>query len=270
MYVVGTEHILIGLVREGDGVAARVLEHLGVSLGRLHEELARQVLTRLQGQQPGGALLSPEFLMATDGEDLRLFLSSDAKKALEAALLAAQELNPKLGLLDFIDTEHLLLGLLRKGAADSAVRLLKGLGVAPEQVRKEVMNYLGVTPSIMPAPVHAPETPKTAAKPSAYAQALALGIRVFEQSNSFPAEDICSLTADLLRASRAVCVHLLLPDNRKVNPRPDDRPNGEAAREIMRTLALLDLAAGYGYLAEDEASRLKTEYGELLNACTGS
>ena len=129
MNVVGTEHILVGLIREGEGVAARVLERLGVDLRRVRTELDRQV----------GTSEHPE-----TGSH-RLTLSPKAKKALECALQEARELNPKLGLQDFVDTEHILLGLIREGVSSGskAVRLLGGLGVDPERVRREILNYVG-------------------------------------------------------------------------------------------------------------------------------
>jgi ATP-dependent Clp protease ATP-binding subunit ClpC len=145
MNVVGTEHLLLGLVREGEGVAARVLERLGVSLGRVRSELSRQM-----GATETHAVGST-----------RLTLSPKAKKALEFALQEARELNPKLGLLDFVDTEHLLLGLIREGnsSGSKAVRLLEGLGVDLERVRKEVMQYLGGTPSATPTTRQRSSTP---------------------------------------------------------------------------------------------------------------
>lgn len=143
MNVVGTEHLLLGLVREGEGVAARVLERLGVSLGRVRSELTRQL-----GTPEGHAVGST-----------RLTLSPKAKKALEYALQEARELNPKLGLLDFVDTEHLLLGLIHEGSGCKGVRLLEGLGVDIERVRKEVMNYLGGTPTAVPTTRQRSSTP---------------------------------------------------------------------------------------------------------------
>lgn len=126
--VVGTEHILLGLLREDEGVAARVLERLGVSLGRLHSELKQQ-----SGASEGDAVGST-----------RLTLSPKAKIALENALKEARELNPRLGLLDYVDTEHLLLGLIRDNSseANTAVRLLESLGVERERLRKEILDYL--------------------------------------------------------------------------------------------------------------------------------
>jgi ATP-dependent Clp protease ATP-binding subunit ClpC len=123
---VGTEHVLLGLIREQDGVAARVLERLGVSLGRAQNEIRRQMDlmdTRTPGQ--GSRSWSP-----------------GARRVLELALDEARELNPKLGLPNFVDTEHLLLGLVRE-TDSTAVRVLRALGVDLEQVRREVIKLLG-------------------------------------------------------------------------------------------------------------------------------
>ena len=129
--MVGTEHILLGLVREGEGIAARVLERLGVSLGRVRSEVHKQLgihENRISTQVP--ASMSPK-----------------AKHALELALEEARELNPKLGLPHYVDTEHLLLGLIREGEGQAA-RVLKALGVDLDRVRKEVISQLGGSPTL--------------------------------------------------------------------------------------------------------------------------
>ena len=138
MSVVGTEHLLLGLVREGEGVAPRVLERLGVSLGRVRSELNRQL----------GSLETPPTTQQN-----KLSLSPKARKALEQAMDEARELNPKLGLLDFVDTEHILLGLIRdgSGSVNKAVRLLEGLGVDIDRLRKEVINFLGGSSTAAPS-----------------------------------------------------------------------------------------------------------------------
>ncbi len=131
---VGTEHVLLGLIREQDGVAARVLERLGVSLGRAQNEIRRQMEmmdTRAPGQ--GSRSWSP-----------------GARRVLELALDEARELNPKLGLPNFVDTEHLLLGLVRE-TDSTAVRVLRALGVDLEQVRREVIKLLGGAAAVAPA-----------------------------------------------------------------------------------------------------------------------
>ncbi len=131
---VGTEHVLLGLIREQDGVAARVLDRLGVSLGRAQNEIRRQMEmmdTRAPGQ--GSRSWSP-----------------GARRVLELALDEARELNPKLGLPNFVDTEHLLLGLVRE-TDSTAVRVLRALGVELEAVRREVIKLLGGAAAVTPA-----------------------------------------------------------------------------------------------------------------------
>ena len=130
---VGSEHVLLGLIREQDGVAARVLERLGVSLGRAQNEIRRQM----------------EFMdTRTPAQGSRSW-SAGARRVLEVALDEARELNPKLGLPNFVDTEHLLLGLVRE--TDSmAVRVLRALGVDLDQVRREVVKLLGGSAAVAP------------------------------------------------------------------------------------------------------------------------
>jgi ATP-dependent Clp protease ATP-binding subunit ClpC len=139
---VGTEHVLLGLIREQDGVAARVLERLGVSLGRAQNEIRRQMEmtdTRAPGQ--GSRSWSP-----------------GARRVLELALDEARELNPKLGLPNFVDTEHLLLGLVRE-TDSTAVRVLRALGVELETVRREVIKLLGGGATVAPAARSRSSTP---------------------------------------------------------------------------------------------------------------
>ena len=130
---VGTEHVLLGLIREQDGVAARVLERLGVSLGRAQNEIRRQ-MEMMDTRAPGEGSRS---------------WSPGARRVLELALDEARELNPKLGLPNFVDTEHLLLGLVRE-ADSTAVRVLRALGVDLDQVRREVIKLLGGAAAVTP------------------------------------------------------------------------------------------------------------------------
>jgi len=123
---VGTEHVLLGLIREQEGVAARVLERLGVSLGRAQNEIRRQ-MDLTENRSPGQTQRS---------------WSAGARRVLELALGEARELNPKLGLPNFVDTEHLLLGLIRESDS-TAARVLRALGVDLKQVRREVITLLG-------------------------------------------------------------------------------------------------------------------------------
>ena len=139
---VGTEHVLLGLIREQDGVAARVLERLGVSLGRAQNEIRRQ-MEMMETRAPAQASRS---------------WSAGARRVLELALDEARELNPKLGLPNFVDTEHLLLGLVRE-TDSTAVRVLKALGVDLDQVRREVIKLLGGAASVAPASRSRSSTP---------------------------------------------------------------------------------------------------------------
>ena len=112
---VSTEHLLLGLVRESDSVAARVLEKLGVSLSRIRQEVEKQL--------PRGD--------ARPSQDMTL--TPRAKRVIDLAYDEARNLNN-----NYIGTEHLLLGLIREGDG-LAGRVLAKLGVELEKARKEVM-----------------------------------------------------------------------------------------------------------------------------------
>ncbi|MDI6736413.1 MAG: ATP-dependent Clp protease ATP-binding subunit [bacterium] len=121
----GTEHILLALVREGEGVAAEVLNSLGVSLEAIRIEIEKQV-------PPGGNLL-------TIGD---VPFTPHSKKVLELAVEEAKALHH-----NYIGTEHLLLGLIREGESVGA-RVLTALGVNLNQVRDGVIKLLsGAIPS---------------------------------------------------------------------------------------------------------------------------
>jgi hypothetical protein len=115
---IGTEHILLGLVREGDGVAAKALGSLGISL----ETLRRQV-EEIIGRGP----------QAPSGH---ISFTPRGKKVLELALLEASELNH-----GYIGTEHILLGLVREGDGVAA-QVLVGLGADADRVRQQVIQLL--------------------------------------------------------------------------------------------------------------------------------
>jgi ATP-dependent Clp protease ATP-binding subunit ClpC len=113
---VSTEHLLLGLVRENDSVAARILDRMGVSLGRIRSEIERNV-TRGDGRL---------------GQDFQL--TPRAKRVIDLAYDEARNLNH-----NYIGTEHLLLGLIREGEG-LAGRVLQKLGVDLERTRREVMS----------------------------------------------------------------------------------------------------------------------------------
>ncbi|MFN8139400.1 MAG: ATP-dependent Clp protease ATP-binding subunit [Fimbriimonadales bacterium] len=113
---VSTEHLLLGLVREQDSVAARVLDKLGVSLQRVRGEVERQ-LPRGDAKPAQEMTLTPR-----------------AKRVIDLAYDEARTLNN-----NYIGTEHLLLGLIREGDG-LAGRVLAKLGVDLERARREVMS----------------------------------------------------------------------------------------------------------------------------------
>ena len=115
---VGTEHILLGLLHEGEGVAARALESLGIN-----REAVRQRVEQLigEGQQaPGGHIL----------------FTPRAKKVLELSLREAMALGH-----NYVGTEHILLAMLREGDSVAA-QALTGLGIGHAQVRERVLGLL--------------------------------------------------------------------------------------------------------------------------------
>ena len=117
---IGTEHILLGLIREGEGVAAAVLQKLEVSLENIRLEIEKLV-------QPG-----PTTQIIGD-----IPFTPRAKKALELAAEEARSLGH-----NYIGTEHLLLGLIREGEG-IASQVLLNLGMDLNSVRNEVMSLLG-------------------------------------------------------------------------------------------------------------------------------
>ncbi len=117
---IGTEHILLGLVKEGSGVGANVLKNLDVDIKKLRLEVEKLVKS------------GPD--MVTMG---KLPHTPRAKKVIEYAIEEARALNH-----NYIGTEHILLGLLRE-TEGVAAQVLMNLGLRLEDVRQEVLNLLG-------------------------------------------------------------------------------------------------------------------------------
>jgi ATP-dependent Clp protease ATP-binding subunit ClpC len=116
----GTEHILLGLVQEGSGVAANVLKNMGIDLTKIRSEVEKIVKT------------GPS--MVTMGQ---LPFTPRAKKVLELSMEEAGNLGH-----NYIGTEHLLLGLIKENEGIAA-QVLMNLGVKLEDVREEVLDFLG-------------------------------------------------------------------------------------------------------------------------------
>jgi len=126
---IGTEHVLLGLIKEGEGVAAAVLQNLGLGLESIRLEVEKLV-------QPG-----PPTVVSGD-----IPFTPKAKKVIELATDEARNLGH-----NYIGTEHLLLGLIREGEG-VASQVLTNLGLDLNKVRQEVMSLLGAsTPGYSPA-----------------------------------------------------------------------------------------------------------------------
>ncbi len=117
---IGTEHILLGLIQEGSGVAANVLKNMDLELRKIRMEVEKLVTNTSNVLQMGQLPFTPR-----------------AKKVLELALEEANNLGH-----NYIGTEHLLLGLLRENES-VASQVLMNLGLKLEEVREEVLEFLG-------------------------------------------------------------------------------------------------------------------------------
>src|SRR6476660_7812474 len=124
---IGTEHLLLGLVREGEGVAARVLENMNVELAKVRTAV--------------------EFLIGRGDRPVvgEVGLTPRAKRVIELAIDEARRLGH-----NYIGTEHLLLGLVREGEGIAA-GVLESLGVNLDKVRHEVIRVLSQSSSAGPA-----------------------------------------------------------------------------------------------------------------------
>ena len=135
---IGTEHILLGLIREGQGVAGRALESLGISLDAVRQQV-EQIIGRGQQAPSGHIPFTPR-----------------AKKVLELSLREAQQLGH-----NYIGTEHILLGLIREGSGVAAQVLVR-LGADLNRARQQVVQLLhgrageDVTGEDFPLPDDAP------------------------------------------------------------------------------------------------------------------
>jgi ATP-dependent Clp protease ATP-binding subunit ClpC len=120
---IGTEHILLGLVKEGSGVAASVLKNLDIDLRKIRLEVEKIVMSGPDMVRMGKLPQTPK-----------------AKKVIEFAIEEARRLTH-----NYVGTEHMLLGLLREQEGVAA-QVLMNLGLKLEYVRQEVLNLLGHNP----------------------------------------------------------------------------------------------------------------------------
>jgi len=120
---IGTEHILLGLIREGEGIAAKALIALGLGLEKIQDEV-ESLIGRGQ-EQPTNIAYTPR-----------------AKKVIELSMDEARKLGHT-----YVGTEHILLGLIREGEGVAA-RVLNNLGVSLNKARQQVLQLLGSSESV--------------------------------------------------------------------------------------------------------------------------
>lgn len=122
---IGTEHILLGLIREGEGIAAKALIALGLGLEKIQDEV-ESLIGRGQ-EQPTNIAYTPR-----------------AKKVIELSMDEARKLGHT-----YVGTEHILLGLIREGEGVAA-RVLNNLGVSLNKARQQVLQLLGSSEVVSP------------------------------------------------------------------------------------------------------------------------
>jgi ATP-dependent Clp protease ATP-binding subunit ClpC len=136
---IGTEHILLGLVREGEGIAARALESAGIGLDAVRQQV-EEIIGRGQEPPSGNVPFTPQ-----------------AKKVLELSLRESRRLGH-----NYIGTEHILLGLIREGNGVAGQVLVK-LGADLKRLRQQVIQLLAEPPAEEPG--HPAEEPGHPAPP---------------------------------------------------------------------------------------------------------
>ena len=190
---IGTEHILLGLVKEGSGVGANVLKNLSIDLRKVRLEVEKLVKS------------GPE--MVTMG---KLPQTPRAKKVIEYAIEEARNLNH-----NYVGTEHLLLGLLREQDGVAA-QVLLNLGLKLEEVREEVLNLLGASgdseqenapqAAEAPGPEAAEATPGTARRGKSKTPALdSFGRDLTELARNGELDPVIGRSQEIERLVQVLC-----------------------------------------------------------------
>lgn len=115
---IGTEHILLGLIREGEGIAAKALQALNLDMDKIQKEVETLIGKGTEGTQ-------------------NIHYTPRAKKVIELSMDEARKLGHT-----YVGTEHILLGLIREGEGVAA-RVLNNLGVSLNKARQQVLQLLG-------------------------------------------------------------------------------------------------------------------------------
>lgn len=127
---VGTEHILLGLIEEGSGVASNVLRNAGIKLDEIRESVKNRLI------------VGPEMVSLTSSLIHKLPFTINANKVLDEAVEASRDMNHS-----YVGTEHILLGILRVEGCIAA-EVLANAKVTVEEIRDEIVNLLGLGPEL--------------------------------------------------------------------------------------------------------------------------
>src|SRR3970282_628655 len=226
---IGTEHILLGLVREGDGVAAKVLANLGVELNKVRSAV--------------------EFIIGRGARTVlgEIGLTPRAKKVIELAVDEARRLNHS-----YIGTEHLLLGLVREGEGIAA-GVLESLGVNLERVRAETTRILSQSAPQAASAGGARQASRTPTVDQ-------LGIDLTQAARNNQLDPVIGRSNELERVVQ------ILSRRTKNNPVLIGEPGvGKTAIPELLTLDIGSLVAGTKYRGEFE-ERLKKVIEEIKGA----
>ena len=227
---IGTEHILLGLIHEGEGVAAKALESLRISL-----ESVRGQVEEIIGQ--GGS--------APSGH---IPFTPRAKKVLELSLREALQLGH-----NYIGTEHILLGLIREGEGVAGQVLLE-LGAGLTQVREQVVDLL----ASLPAPEGEPE--RVVEEPPASRRGVLASRGRTNISSGGPLE----ATVGYSRAVR-VGDHVVVAGTTTLSPDGVDHP-GDCYMQARAVLRLIEESLGHAGAALDDVVRTRAFLTDMSTA----
>lgn len=251
---VGTQHLLLGLLRESSGTAAQALVNLGLRL----EDIRKEVLHILGQEQPQGDELTATETVGTNTVEDAMFerFTDRARKVMALANQEAQRLNH-----EYIGTEHILLGLVKEGSGTGAT-VLKNLGMDIEGLRSEVEKLVKSGPDMV-IMGKLPQTPR-AKRVVEYAieEARAFNHRyigtehillgLLREKEGIAAQVLTNLGLNLDEVRREVCDTLggkpaQRPDHHKL---PVWQMANDLAHAVYKATSVFPKKDGYGVAAE--------------------
>jgi four helix bundle protein len=247
---IGTEHILLGLVKEGSGVGATVLKNLDVDIKKLRLEVEKLV-------KSGPDMVTISKLPPTPG----------AEKVIEYAIKEARALNH-----NYVGTEHILLGLLRQSEGIAAQALMN-LGLRLEEVRDEVQRLLGTTEGPVPASAGAEEPGVASYKDlPVWQKADELAQQVYAVTGTFPQDRIPRVASRLRKMALAIPPRIAEVHSRRA-PSEAKRLLNAAFASLRELRYLLNFAKRSETLKAEDYQKLDglaEELDKLLCASYGS